>query len=291
VARGWTRLVARGGSAAVVPVLLGLFGSVAAAEQGVAVERVTVGAELRPSLWQPLRLTRGGDRARPPIWASKDALWTRTPTRPRGLASVEKPGTPVYDAAARGWYASANGCLVELRPDGGLPVLCHGVQGIDVDVRARHSVAVSREPDHTIVLHRWGRASLRRVLLRGDRFHAPRLSPDGERLLVEESRAAGGHLWLVSLDGGATDLGPGSGASWHPDGRRILYSQISGDGYRVTSADLFLMDLSTKRPVCLGRTPDVAEVSPVISPDGERVAFVDARNGALYVAALAAGGR
>jgi hypothetical protein len=272
-----------------VPALLALLGSVAAAEERTPAMRLEVGAELRPGLSRPLRLTRGGDRARPPIWASKNELWTRTPARFSGLASVGKPGTPVHDAG--GWYASANGCLVELRPDGGMPVLLHGVQGIDVDVKARHAVAVSREPDHTIVLHRWGRAPIRRVLLRGDRFHSPRLSPDGQRVLIEESRAAGGHLWLVEPSGQATDLGPGSGASWHPDGRRIIYSQLAGDGYRVTSADLFLMDVSTRRAVCLGRTPTVAEVSPVISPDGERVAFVDARSGELYLAVLADGGR
>jgi dipeptidyl aminopeptidase/acylaminoacyl peptidase len=204
---------------------------------------------------------------------------------------VEKPGIPVYDAASRTWYASANGCLVELRPDGRLAVLLHGVQGVDVDVRASQAVAVSREPDHTIVLHRWAGAPVRRVLLRGDRFHAPRLSPDGQQVLVQESRAGGGHLWWVTVDGRAVDLGEGSGASWHPDGRRVIYSRVKGDGYRVTAADLFLLDLATRRTVCLGRTPAVAEVNPVVSPDGKRVAFLDARSGELYVAGFPDGRR
>ncbi len=271
--------------------LLGLLGPTAAAEPGASLQRIGVAPHLRPSLWQPLRLARGGDRPRPAAWVSSEELITRPPLRLWGLASVAKPGTPVYDFASQSWYASANGCLVRLLPDGGLPVLLCGVQGIDVDVRASQGLAVSREPDHTIVLHRWGRAPLHRVLLRGDHFHGPRLSPDGQQVLVQESRASGGHVWLAGVGGRATDLGPGSSAAWLPDGRRIIYSQVSSDGYRVTAPDLVVMDVVTRRSVCLGRTPAVAEVNPVVSPDGTRVAFLDARSGDLYVAELPPEGR
>jgi len=201
---------------------------------------------------------------------------------------VERRGLPVYDGSSQAWYASANGALVQLRPDGRLPVVvgAAALQGRDIDVRTRAGVLVSREPDHTIVLLRWadGEVRQRRVLISGARFFHPRLSPDGSQVLVAESRATGGHLWLLTLDGRATDLGPGYDGTWHPDGKRILLSRVSHDGHRVTAADLWEMELASGRRAQLTRTADLAEVEPALSPDGRYLAFVDATSGDLYLA-------
>jgi hypothetical protein len=239
-----------------------------------------------PSLERPLRVQTGNAKLTRPLW-SNEGLWPAVPTALRGLATVERCGFPVYDASSRAWYAAANGALVELRPDGRLPVVIGAaLQGRDIDVRARAGVLVSREPDHTIVLLRWadGEVRQRSVLISGARFFRPRLSPDGSRVLVAESRATGGHLWLLSLDGKATDLGPGYDGAWHPDGVRILFTRVSHDGHRVTAADLWQLELASGRRLQLTRTTDLAEVEPALSPDGRYLAFVDATSGDLYLA-------
>lgn len=243
-----------------------------------------------PDLARSLRLRKGsGGRLRRPVWTHA-GLWTAAPRRLHGLAKVERPGHPTYDQTARAWFAAANGSLVRVMSDGKLIVLAHDVQGIDVDVRAARGVAVSREPDHSIVLHRFGgsRTATRKVLLRGARFFGPRLSPDGTQALVSESRAAGGHTWLVSLaNGKATDLGQSNDATWLPDGRGILFARVTHDGHQITGADLYLLDLSAKGPPRrLTRTRGLAETDPAVSPDGAWVAFVDALTGDLHMARL-----
>jgi hypothetical protein len=238
----------------------------------------------RASLASPVRLAVA--RRPGPVWTDTGLL-PRAP-EPRalfGLSAIERPGAPVFDATSRAWFASANGCLVEVRADGRLPVLVSGVQGVDVDVRGALRVAVSREPDHTIVLHRWGGSRDRRVLLRGDRYFRPRLSPDGRRLLVGESRPDGGQMWMLPLDGGApVDLGVGTGGTWLRDSRRVLCSRVESDGHRITGADLWWVDTVTRRGGIVARTPRVHETEAVVSPDGAWVVFVDARTGDLMLA-------
>jgi hypothetical protein len=260
----------------------------------------------RASLGSPAHLTHASRRPAAPVWLDRGLLpQAPEPRALFGLAAVEKPGIPLFDAASRTWDASANGCLVEVRLDGRLPVLLSGVQGIDVDVRGARGVAVSREPDHTIVLHRWDvrperrRAAWypreaaatnrqeRRVLLRGSRYFRPRLSPDGTRLIVGESRASGGHIWMLSLDGdvgGSVDLGEGSGGAWLPDGRRVVFSRVEHDGHRITGADLWWVDTATRRRAPVARTPHLHEIEPAVSPDGTQLVFVDARSGDLMLA-------
>jgi hypothetical protein len=251
------------------------------------------------TLARPLRLPASVRHGAPaPHW-SAEGLWRAAPRDLFGLAAAARPGIAVYDPSSRRWYASASGCLVEVRPDRTLPVLLDNVQGIDVDVRAAAGVAVSREPDHTIVLHRLGAAASaqgggrRVVLLRGSRYFRPRLSPDGTKLLVSESRAGGGHLWrfdLAAADAarGAVDLGEGSGGAWRPDSRHVIFAAVLHDGHRITDSDLWQVDTMTRTRTLLARTPAVHELEPAISPDGQRLAFVDARTGALMIAALAA---
>lgn len=242
-----------------------------------------------PTLEAPLRLRAGNGQLERPVWTD-EGLLPALDRSFRGLAAVEQPGLPAYDPTSRAFHASANGGLVRLEPDGRLPVLvASGVQGIDVDVRAARQLAVSREPDHRILLTRWrGRQVVeQRTLLRGARFFRPRLAPDGTSLLVSESRPRGAHLWRIVLDGGAPmDLGRADDAAWHPDGQRAIVARVSHDGHRVTAADLWELELASGRRRQLTRTPGRAEVEPAISPDGRWVAFIDATSGDLYAARL-----
>jgi hypothetical protein len=236
-----------------------------------------------PELGSPLRL-RSVEGKGGPLWTHA-GLW---PSRPRSLpalARAARTGPPTYDPHGRALFAAASGTIVELRANGSLRVTFEGVQGLDVDVRAGKGLAVSREPDQGIVLHRAGAgAAQRRLLLEGDRFFGPRFSPAGDQILVSESRAEGGHIWLLALDGTATDLGQGYSPAWHPDGKRIIFCRISHDGYRLTDGDLWELDLASRRERCLARTPGLIEVEPAISPDGRWLAFQDGRGGDLYLA-------
>jgi hypothetical protein len=237
-----------------------------------------------------VRAPVAGEAARPaPVWTPAGLVVT-----PPGVTAAgdEVPaGPPVFDPSSESWFASLGGAIVRVAPDGSRRVLVDDVQGRDVDVRARARVAVSREPDDRIVLHRFGPDGVTRtVLLRGPAFFGPRLSPEGDAVLVSESRAEGGHVWLVRLaDGLARDLGQGYGPTWAPDGRRVLFARTADDGERLTAAELWQWDLVSGVEAQLTATPDVLELAPAVSPDGRSVAFADGRTGALYVAALPAG--
>ena len=235
---------------------------------------------------EPMSGVREGRRLPDPQW-TRHGLWSSPPAAGGGGDGV--PGSAaVWDPSSESWFATTAGMLVRIDADGGRRVLIDDVQGHDFDVRARAHVAVSREPGDRIVLHRFGGAAVERVvLLEGAGFFDPRLSPAGDAVLVAESRGGGGHVWLVALsDGAAQDLGQGYGATWHPDGRRVVFARITNDGLRVTGADLWQWDLGTGRETRLTRTPGHAETEPAVSPDGRLVAWVDGRTGALLAAAL-----
>ncbi|MBI5533478.1 MAG: PD40 domain-containing protein [Deltaproteobacteria bacterium] len=236
-----------------------------------------------PTLASPLRI---GQPLRFPLWTDQ-GLWRSIPSTLAGLERIQKPGTPAWDPTTRAWYASAQGTLVRVEGDGRLTVVADNVQGGDVDVRAALKRAVSREPNDTIVLHDWSSSpSTRKVLLAGGGFFGPRFSPDGSAILVKESRAGGGHMWMVSPDGTAVDLGQGYDPTWHPDGRQVVFDRVTHDGLTVSTADLWVVDTQTRVERLIAGTSGVAEVQPTVSPDGRWVAFADGRTGQGYVAEL-----
>ncbi len=236
------------------------------------------------TLEQPAVVAPGETLAFEPVWGG-EVLFPSPPTF-SALDRFERHGPPVWDPSSGSWYVWANGAIVRL--DGTRAVVvADGVQGRDVDVRAARGVAVSREPDHSIVLWKWAdSAEPRRVLLRGNTYFRPRLSPDASLVLVQEARAGGGRLVLVSMDGHARDLGFGSDGVFTPDGRGVILAVVTGDGHRIVEADLVYLDLASGRRTWLTRTPDEAEVHPAVSPDGRFIAFVDARAGSLCVARM-----
>jgi hypothetical protein len=224
-----------------------------------------------------------------PVW-TREGLLAAPPTGLRGLVKTAYSGIPAYDPAADAWFATAEGCLVRVEPDGRLPVLVSGVQGVDLDVRAAQGLAVTREPDDKIVL--WRFDGRRMVLLEGAQYFRPRFSPDGTRVLVAESRAEGGHFWLVTLDGKATDLGQGYGATWHPDGRRVVFTRVSHDGHVVRASSVLVLELATRRESLLAaRTEAPALLDPAISLDGKAIAFAGATGDQIAIAPLREGGR
>lgn len=220
-----------------------------------------------------------------PLWID-EGLWSARPRQLAALAGVEKPGIPTYDPSSKAWYASANGTLVRLEADGRLVVVADDVQGLDVDVRASAGLAVSREPNDTIVLHRWDSSGTsKQVLLTGPEFFYPRFSPDGAHVLVSESRAEGGRVRVLGLDGAVENTVNGYFPAWHPDGQTLVYAQVQDDGERLISSDLYLFDLGTGHETLVAMTPRI-EVEPCFSPSGEHLAFVDSRTGEVFIAAI-----
>jgi hypothetical protein len=240
------------------------------------------------SFGQPLKIAKRGNVAHDPLW-SLDGLFATRPAGRLGVRTDDGPGHWTYDASSKAWYASSAGVIVRLDPGGRLVAVADGVQGIDVDVRAGKGLAVSREPDHTIVLHRLaGPDKGRKTLLKGAAFFAPRFSTDGSRILVAESRRIGGHFWVVGLDGKAKDLGYGYGAVWHPDGRRVVYARVEHDAEEVTGAELWIKDVDTGAERRLTLSPGFAEVEPAVSPDGKWISFANAMTGELFLARMPA---
>jgi hypothetical protein len=243
-------------------------------------------AAAEPTFGDPLEVRDAAGPLPDPFWAGED-LYAGSA---RPAATGEHVGAAVFDPSSAAWFASMNGSLVRLEEDGRRVVVADDVQGLDVDVCEARGLAVSREPDDTIVLHRFGAAGVgRTVLVSGPQFFAPRFSPDATQVLVAESRREGGHMLVLSLDGKARDLGQGYGAAWLPGSRGIIFSRVEHDTLKVTGSDLFVLDPGTGRETRLTATPAVAEVEPAVSPDGRFVAYVDALTGRLLVARMAAG--
>ena len=218
-----------------------------------------------------------------PFWAEA-VLWPRAPEAP-APSPRERAGPLRWDPSVGGWFQALNGMLVQVHPDGRAVPVLEDVQGVDVDLRAAQGVAVSREPDHRIVLHRWGGdGSSRRVLAEGPGFFAPRLSPDGRQVLFSESRPGGGHVWVAPVDDGeARDLGQGYGPAWTPDSRHILVARLRHDGERILASGLWTLDVASGAASLLLDDPAVIELEPAVSPDGRRLAYVDGAAGEVVV--------
>lgn len=253
----------------------------AAAPSGRADEARLPPASAPATLANPLVLRWDCDGACDPSF--RDGEIVLQPSRTlQGLASVEHPGVAVWDPSSAAWYASANGALVRVEEGEGLTVFAVDVQGIDVDVRLAAGLAVSREPDDTISLHDLAGGCERRVLLSGPGFFHPRFDPAARQVLVHESRAAGGRVWLIDLaEDEARVLVEGYAAAWHPDGDRVVFSRIRHDGERVTAADLWEVDVATGLERCLAATAGVAEVEAAISPDGDWIVYRDSLTNTL----------
>lgn len=217
-----------------------------------------------------------------PFFDDQD-LHARPSIPPGPLENVERPGPAVWDRESRAWFASANGKLVRIEGTS-LVVVADGIQGRDLDVRFARCAAVSREPDDRIVLHIWdGEGTTHTMLVEGEGYFGPRFSPDGESILLSESRAAGGRMIVVSSAGEKRDLGQGYGPVWHPDGKHVVFSRIEHDGHRVTAADLYVLNLATGTEYLLPGLDGAAEVEPAVSADGQSLAFVDALTGEVHL--------
>jgi len=106
-------------------------------------------------------------------------------------------------------------------------------------------------------------------------------SPDGRNIAFISNMSGRNNIWVVPSDGGfPTQLTVSdqrqSGITWSPDGKWIAYqSDYDGD----EQWDIFLVSPKTGKVVNLTQTREIAEMSPVWSPDSRYLAYeVKAKN-------------
>ncbi len=112
----------------------------------------------------------------------------------------------------------------------------------------------------------------------GDRFFAPKLSTDGNKVAYT-GIATGVHVYDL-LTGTRTHLGPGTAPSWSPDSRTLAYERTEDDGHNVVASDIWLWDAATgSRAFTV--TDGRHERRPAWSPDGLAIAFDNDRGSIL----------
>ena len=120
---------------------------------------------------------------------------------------------------------------------------------------------------------------------------SPSWSPDGKRIAFESDRDAGGNphgidIYVMDADGGnlqrlTNNLTEDRYPSWSPDAKRIVFS-ARREGHAEHNLDLtyeiYVMDADGGNQQRLTNNRN-NELSPVWSPDGERIAFASDRKG------------
>ena len=122
-----------------------------------------------------------------------------------------------------------------------------------------------------------GLTDTRALTTRGIRQTNPRFSPDGTWIAYASSSLTRyPQIRLVRSDGtddrGLVDRNGGSGLSWTPDGKTLVYDEVEVHRTYYRFFDLRCVDVATGRVRRLTRGLRARE--PDVSPDGQRVVFV-----------------
>ncbi len=108
----------------------------------------------------------------------------------------------------------------------------------------------------------------------------PDCSPDSRRIAFTSSRSGTPQIYVMNMDGGdlqrVTVNGRyNEGASWHPDGSKLVYARRSERGDRF---DIAVVDLVTGQDQLLTAAPGSHEY-PTFSPNGEWIVFESRQRG------------
>ncbi|HET6611255.1 MAG TPA: hypothetical protein VFG83_04670, partial [Kofleriaceae bacterium] len=116
----------------------------------------------------------------------------------------------------------------------------------------------------------------------GDRFFAPVISPDGNRVAFE-GLTTGIYVYDIAA-ASLTYVGIGTAPSWGADSKTLVYERTEDDGHFVVASDLWMWQAGGETRA-LTTTDARIERRPALSPDGKKVAFDDDR-GTVFVAPL-----
>ncbi|MDD4279444.1 MAG: hypothetical protein PHX74_06880 [Candidatus Sumerlaeales bacterium] len=117
-----------------------------------------------------------------------------------------------------------------------------------------------------------------------DRFHSPILSPDKRRVVYSSLETGLYITHLTTADAGLIEtisIGRGQHPSWLSDSRGIVYDVAESVGDSVVYGDLWYATVDGTERTNITNTDDKAEAFPVVSSDGEHIAFCS--DGAIYV--------
>ena len=121
----------------------------------------------------------------------------------------------------------------------------------------------------------------KRVLNVGPSF-CPALSPNGKKVVFNEMD----DICVINVDGtGKQKIGRGFNPSW-VNNSQIIFEKTEDDGHEYTAGELYIMNADGKNVKALTATPNLIEMNPCISPDGNKIVFTSFTNGQIYVADL-----
>jgi len=121
--------------------------------------------------------------------------------------------------------------------------------------------------------------------VKGERILNLQLSPDGEKTAFE---IIGGDMYVINIDGtNLKNLGRGYRPKWSPDSRYLTYMITEDDGHQILSSDIFTIKIDGFEKTNLTNTENKLEMNPSWSPDGNKIAFDELNDGAIYVMEIA----
>lgn len=106
----------------------------------------------------------------------------------------------------------------------------------------------------------------------GDRFFAPKLSPDATKI-VFSGLATGVHVYDIATNT-QTRIGSGTSPSWSPDSKRVAFERTEDDGHNIVGSDLWIWS-EQHGAKALTNTDSRIERHPAWSPSGTQIAFDD----------------
>lgn len=105
-------------------------------------------------------------------------------------------------------------------------------------------------------------------------------SPDGQKVSFQ---IQGLGLHVMNSDGsGLQQIGNGEKASWMPGGNYAIVSVTQDDGYNITDADLYAVEVQSGVYTLLTGHVDMPALKPAVSPDGKSVLFDNPDDGNIY---------
>ncbi len=109
-------------------------------------------------------------------------------------------------------------------------------------------------------------------------------SPEGNKISFQ---VQGLGLYVMDANGeNLISLGRGEKAAWLPGEKYVIVSVADDDGYNITGAELYAVDVNTGESYPLTANISHTTLKPAVSPNGKYVLFDSPEDGVIYRLAL-----